>query len=162
MARKSKMFKQISNVHVEELNDNDWSSFLKLEKQNDSLRSAYVHKVRISWITKSNESSDAQGQGLLFCASYDKALDSSTPANNDGQIITASASRGGGGVVTLDIRRRITENYDGTDAEVLKLLQGTGGAPVYLHAHKSTTGNDPSDYMLVIETWGRWFSAESL
>jgi len=160
--RKSRMFKQISNVHVESVSDNDWSSFLRLEKQNDSLNSAYVDKIRISWITKSNESSDAQGQGLLFVASYDKALDSSTPANNDGQVICASASRGGGGVVTLDIRRRITDNYTGTDADVLQLLQGSGGAPIYLHLHKSTTANDPSEYMLVIETWGRWFSAESL
>ena len=159
-SRKSKMFKQISNVHLETVAENDWSSFLKLEKQDPSMRSAYVDKVRISWVVASDESTDPN-QGLLFVASHDSALDSSTPANNDGQIIAASASRGGAGVVTLDIKRRITIDYDSADAAILELLEGTAGAPVYLHAYKAATG-DAANYYLVIETYGRWFSATSL
>jgi len=158
--RKSKMFKQISNVHLETVNENDWSSFLKLEKQDPSMKSAYIDKVRISWVIATDESTDPN-QGLLFVASHDSALDSSTPANNDGQIIAASASRGGAGVVTLDIKRRITIDYDSADAAILELLEGTSGAPVYLHAYKADTGA-AADFYLVIETFGRWFTATSL
>jgi len=161
MARRSRMFKQISNVHVETVADDDWSSFLKLEKQDPSMKSAYIDKVRISWVIDTDESSDAAGQGLLFVASHDDALDSSTPANNDGNVITASASRGGGGVVTLPINRRITMDYDGTDSDVLELLKGSDGAPVFLHIYKSDT-NQQANIYLVIETWGRWFTATSL
>jgi len=162
MARRKvkKMFKQISNVHLETVNENDWSSFLKLEKQDPFMRSAYIDKVRISWVIATDESTDPN-QGLLFVASHDKELDSTTPANNDGQVIAASASRGGAGVVTLDIRRRITVDYDGADVGILELLEGTSGAPVYLHAYKADTGA-AADFYLVIETFGRWFSATSL
>ena len=163
MARKkTKMFKQISNVHVETVADApDWSSFLKLEKQDAAMKSAYIDKVRISWVLNTDEGSDNAGTGLLFCASHDNALDSTTPANNDGQIIHASASRGGGGVVTLDIKRRITMDYDGADASVLELLQGSSGAPVYLHIRQAEKNQSLGVYM-IIETYGRWFSATSL
>ena len=70
------MFKQISNVHVETVADQDWSSFLKIEKQDPTMKSAYIDKVRISWVIDSDEGADAQGQGLLFVASHDLALDS--------------------------------------------------------------------------------------
>ena len=125
------------------------------------MKSAYIDKVRISWVIDTDEGDDAEGNGLLFVASHDRALDSTTPSNNDGNIIAASASRGGGGVVTLDIKRRITLGYDGADAAVLDLLDSSSGAPVFLHAYKSKTGQAAS-YYLVIETWGRWFSATSL
>jgi len=98
---------------------------------------------------------------LLFVASHDNALDSTTPANNDGNIIAATATRGAAGVSVLDIKRRITVDYDGSDVGIKELLQGTSGAPIYLHCYKANTGGSANFY-LVIETWGRWFSQESL
>jgi len=163
MARKSRSFKQVSNVHIESVAQQDWSSFLKIQKQNDSLKSAYVEKVRISWILDSDE--NQADNGILFVASTDDALDSSIGGGesaNDGAIISASASRGGGGVVTLDIRRRIEDNYTGSNVEVMKLLKGSGVAPIYLHMRNSTTGGGTVNYYLVVETWGRWHEAESL
>ena len=156
---KTKLFKQISNVHLEDVaQNNDWSSFLKLEKQNSSMRSAYIDKIRISWVLESEHNDSV---GCLFIASHDNALDSTTPANNDGNVIAATASRGAGGVVTLDIKRRITIDYDGASADTLQLLQGTSGAPVYCHL--MTTDIDATvGVYLVVETWGRWFSATSL
>jgi len=145
---------------METVNEGDWSSFLKLTKQDPSMRSAYVEKVRVSWVIDSDESTDPN-QGLLFVASHDATLSSSTPSDNDGQIIAASASRGGAGVITLDIKRRITMDYEGADAGVLELLEGSSGAPIYLHAYKADTGA-AANFYLVIETWGRWFNAESL
>ena len=160
MARKArKMFKQISNVHIETVANDDWSSFLELQKQDPAMKSAYIDKVRISWCVDTDEGLDPQG--LLFVASYDTDLDSTTPSNNDGQIIAASASRGAAGVVTLDIKRRITTYYDGADVGVKELLEGTAGAPIYLHVRKADHSQEANFY-LVIETWGRWFSAEAL
>jgi len=153
------MFKQISNVHKETVAAApDWSSFLKLEKQDASMRSAYIDKVRISWVSPADTDKVA---GLLFVASHDNALDSSTPENNDGNIIAASASRGAGGVVTLDVKRRITMDYDGGDTQILSLLKGSSGAPIYLHIRTADDSN-ARDVYLTIETWGRWFEATSL
>ena len=161
MARKkAKNFKTVSNVHLETVATQDWSSFLKLEKQDASMRSAYVDKVRISWCLDTDEA-DAVKEGLIFVASHDNALDSSTPANNDGNIISATASRGAAGVCTLDIKRRITIDYDGSDVGIKELLEGTAGAPIYLHAYKANTGSN-ADFYLVVETWGRWLQATSL
>ncbi len=160
--RRSKMYKQISNVHVESVTSQDWSSFLYLEKQDASMKSAYIDKVRISWVQDSDEGDDAGGEGIIFCASLDDALNSTTPATNDGNIIAATASRGGGGVVTLDIKRRITVDYDGSSADTLQLLKGMAGAPIYLHCYKSNTGAQSTNFYLIVEVWGRWFSATSL
>ena len=154
------MFKQISNVHLETVATQDWSSFLQLEKQDPSMRSAYIDKVRISWVLDTDEA-DAVKEGLLFVASHDHALDSSTPANNDGNIIAATATRGAAGVSTLNIQRRITVDYDGASSDTLTLLKGMSGAPIYLHAYKANTGS-PANFYLVIETWGRWFKSTSL
>ena len=154
------MFKQISNVHVENVSDADWSSFLKLEKQDPSMTSAYIDKVRISWVQTTEVPTGGGGVGLLFVASHDIALNSTTPSANDGNIIAASATRGGGGVVTLDIKRRITL-ADVSDTEIRALLEGSTGAPVWLHVHKSSTGSAQNFY-LVIETFGRWFKSTAL
>ena len=157
--RKKKMFKQISNVHLEDVaQNNDWSSFLKLEKQDPSMKSAYIDKVRISWVLEAEHNDSV---GCLFVASHDNALDSTTPSNNDGNVIAASASRGAGGVISLDIKRKITIDYDGSAADTLQLLQGTAGAPVFLHIMTTDIDSTVGVY-LVIETFGRWFSATSL
>ena len=159
--RKSKMFKQISNVHLEDVSQNlDWSSFLKLEKQDPSMKSAYIDKVRISWILADNEAGGDE-IGVLYVASHDNALDSTTPDNNDGNVIAASGQRGPGGIASLDIRRRITIDYDGSDVGIKELLEGTSGAPIYLHALTTDMDTTVSLY-LVVETYGRWFSATSL
>ena len=159
--RKSKMFKQVSNVHIEDVSQNlDWSSFMKLEKQDSSMRSAYIDKVRISWILADNES-DGSEIGVLFVASHDNALNSTTPSVNDGNVINASGQRGPGGIATLDVKRRITMDYDSADAAVLELLAGSSGAPVYLHVLTTDMDSTISLY-LVVETFGRWFSATSL
>ena len=152
--RKSKMFKQISNVHLETIQNDDWSSFIRYTKQQDSMTSCYIDKVRISFILGEEEAE--VNTGLLFVASMDPELDSDDPEVNDGQIISASASRGGGGVVTLPIKRRITLNNIVSAATVSQT-----GLPIYLHCRAATIGEQTKAY-LVVETWGRWFSAESL
>ena len=153
------MFKQVSNVHMETIGDSTWNSFLKLEKQDPSMQSAYIDKIRISYALDSEESS-GENSGLLFCASLDNEL-SGTPANNDGLIIAATGKHGVAGTITLDVKRRITVDYDGSATDTLTLLQGMAGAPIYLHAYKADTGSS-ENWLLVVETFGRWFSATSL
>ena len=148
----AKMFKTISNVHAETVNDSDWSSFLVINKQQDSMTSCYVDKVRISWIV--NQEETEVNTGFLFVASTDSDLDSAVPGNNDGKIISASASRGGAGVVSLDIKRRVeSQNLNS---------EGLGALPpIYLHIRSAEIGEATSAY-LVVETWGRWHKATSL
>jgi len=148
----AKMFKTISNVHAETVNDSDWSSFLVINKQQDSMTSCYVDKVRISWIVNQEEAE--VNTGFLFVASTDSDLDSAVPGNNDGKIISASASRGGAGVVSLDIKRRVeSQNLNS---------EGLGALPpIYLHIRSAEIGEATAAY-LVVETWGRWHKATSL
>jgi len=160
MPRK-KYMKQTSIMHVETINDQDWSSFAKITKQENSMRFAYVDHVRISWTLDSDEGNDNPGMGFLFVASTDDQLNSVTPGTNDGNIISASASRGGGGVVTLPIKRRITTNYEGNDSDVLELLKGSGEAPIWLHTYKSDT-NQAANLFLVVEVVGLYHTMESL
>jgi len=125
------------------------------------MRFAYVDKVRVSWTLDSDEGTDNAGMGFMFVASTDNALNSTTPSANDGAVISASACRGGGGVVTLPIKRRITTNYEGSDAQVLALLAGSGTAPIYLHAYKSDT-NQSANLFLCVEVWGHYHDAQTL
>ncbi len=154
MARKKKNFKLVSNVWLETINNDDWSSFLQIEKANDSLVSAWVDKVRISFVAGEEETE--VNTGLLFVASMDPELNSTTPSENDGQVIAASASRGGGGVVTLDIKRRIDENGTATAVHPSRT-----GLPIFLHVRSAILGESTKAYM-VVETWGRWHKATSL
>ena len=149
---KKRMFKTLSNVHVETVNDSDWSSFAVIDKQQDSMASCYVDKVRVSWII--NQEETEPHVGFLFVASTDSTLDSTTPSANDGRIISASASRGGAGVITLDVSRRIESNVLNTE--------GLGSnPPVYLHIRSAEIGEATSAY-LVVEAWGRWHKVTSL
>ena len=152
MAKKKGMFKTISNVHAETINDSDWSSFAVIDKMQDSMSSAYVDKVRISWIVNQEEAE--VNTGFLFVASTDSDLDSAIPANNDGRVISASASRGGAGVVSLDIRRRVESNLTGTEGL-------NANPPIYLHIRSAEIGEQTGAY-LVVETWGRWHKVTSL
>ena len=148
---KSSLFKTISNVHVESIANNQWSSFAILDKMQDSFKSCYVEKVRISFVT--NEEETEPNLGVLFVASLDQTL-STTASNNDGQIISASASRGAGGTTTMQIQRTVTSNEVSQDSS-------RGGDPIYLHARAANIGETTSLY-LVIETWGRLHKVTSL
>ena len=117
----------------------------------DSFNSAYIEKVRISYVSAEEETEP--NLGFLFVSSMDNTL-SATAADNDGQIISASATRGAGGTVTLPVKRRILSNDLTADSS-------TSGDPIYLHVRAATLGETTSLY-LVVETWGRWHKATSL
>ena len=151
MAKPKTMFKTVSNMHAEILPDRSWNSFLRIDKMQDSFNSAYVDKVRISYIYDSEESEP--NLGLMFVASLDNTL-SGTPATNDGQMIAVSAHNGAGGVVTLPIKRSVRSNEIVSDSS-------QAGDPIYLHLRGVAIG-EATQILLSVETFGRLQKATSL
>jgi len=145
------LFKTVSNVHLETLPDQTWNSCLRIDKMQDSFNSAYVEKVRISFVQNSEETEP--NVGFLFAASLDDTL-SSTPALNDGAIICASAVGSPAGVVTLPIKRSVRSNETPSDTS-------EAGNPIYIHLRGVALG-ESTTVLMVIETWGRWHKATSL
>ena len=145
------MFKTVSNVHLETLPDQTWNSCLRIDKMQDSFNSAYVDKVRISFVQNSEETEP--NVGFLFAASLDDTL-SGTPSANDGAIICASAVGAPAGVVTLPIKRSVRSNETPTDTS-------EAGNPIYIHLRGVALG-ESTTVLMVIETWGRWHKATSL
>ena len=145
---KKKMFKTISTAKFENMGATGaWSPIAYFEKQQKSFTSAYIDKVRVSFILEGDESESTSKQvGFLWATSTATSL-SSTDSDNTGLIISASASRGGGGVVTLPINRRIVDNSFDSDS---------GNNAVSLQCRMTDTGTDTYAITMIIETWGRW------
>ena len=148
---KKSMFKTVSNMHVEVLPDRTWNSFLRIDKMQDSFNSAYVDKVRISYVYDSEETEP--NLGLMFIASLDNTL-SATPATNDGQVIASSAHYGAAGVISLNIKRTVRSNEIVSDSS-------RSGDPIYLHLRGVAIG-ESQNILLCVETYGRLQKATSL
>ena len=155
MARRKRMFKQLSNNHIESAGTaGNWNSFAYIEKQQGQFTSAYADKARISYILDSELSANPAAQGgILFAASNSASLDNSTPANNDDNIISSSAGRLSGGVVTLDLKRIIRENETDDDS---------GQGRIWLFLKTTDMGASSNvEFDLITECWGRWHTVVS-
>ena len=150
------MFKQLANNHIEAVGTaGAWNSFAYIEKQQGQFTSAYADKARISYILDGElNTNPAAVGGILFAAANSDSLDNSTPSNNDDNIISSSAGRLGGGVVSLDLKRVIRENEADEDS---------GQGRIYLFM-KSTdmTATSHVQIDLIAEVTGRWHSVVSL
>ena len=161
MARSRRLFKTTSNMHVETVADTDWSSFAVLEKQQDSFRSAWIEKVRITYCLAEEDSAPGW-PGFLFIASLDQDLDSTTPANNDGQVLASGTGRGGAATVTLNIQRSVKFNRSDNSSSIIPdMLEKMAGAPIFLHIHSSKIG-EQTQALLCVEVFGRWHKCTSL
>ena len=145
---KRKMFKELTNSALEGMGtDGGWRLFGTIDKQQTQLKSAYVDKVRISYILYDLPSTGTPSScGIMFAASIEDTLDSTVAENNDGKIYASSAGRAPGGVVSLDIKRSIKSN-----AEEI----GRADGPVYLFV-RNTDGMSTTNTLLTVETHGRW------
>jgi len=145
------MYKQLNIAHVEALGSaGSWNSFAKLLKQQAGMSSAYIDKVKLSWILEDVEPSPSS-LGVLFACSTKETM-SNTEAENDGTVISARAGLATAGTVTLDIRRRITDNdFD----------ENSGENALMLHC-KPTNATESLSVTLIIETWGRWHTTEAI
>ena len=145
------MYKQLNIAQVEALGSaGSWNSFAKLLKQQAGMSSAYIDKVKLSWILEDVEPSPSS-LGVLFACSTKETM-SNTEAENDGTVISARAGLATAGTVTLDIRRRITDNdFD----------ENSGENALMLHC-KPTNATESLSVTLIIETWGRWHTTEAI
>ena len=141
--RKKSMFKQLNNNHLETVETN-WNSFGSFTKQQESMTSCYVDKVRVSYLVR--DAAVDESFGFMFCVSTDDDLDDTTPSNNDGRILEAKAKTGAAGTVTLDVKRRIEDN----DTDI-----NSGHGKIWLHIRPTDTGTS-ENIELVVESWGRW------
>ena len=145
---KRKMFKTLTNAFRQGLgSDGDWFLFGTIDKQQTQITSAYLDKCRISYMLDTVPTSGSSAQaGIMFCASIEDSLDSATPANNDGKIITAAAGRLIGGTVVLNVKRSIKSQAE----EV-----GRSDGPIYLFV-RNTDGLTTTNIQLAVETEGRY------
>jgi len=147
---KRQMFKTISVSKFEDMGSSgDWNPLGVFLKQQNAFKSAYVDKVRISFILEGDDGVVADEQmGYLFAVTTKQTL-SATDLDNSGYFVGASASRGGGGVVTIPINRRIVDN----DFE-----EASGQNALSLQVRMTDTGSETYNLTMIIETWGRWHS----
>ena len=145
---KKRMFKTLSITKLENLGaTGGWASVGVFQKQQAMFKSAYVDKVKISFILEGDTSGSSSKQlGYLWAVSTKQSL-SATDADNSGYIVGASASRGGGGVVTIPIQRRIVDN-DFEDT--------SGQNALALFCRMTDTGSEDYSITMVIETYGRF------
>jgi len=156
MARRRKMFKQLSNNHVEAVGTaGSWNSFAYIEKQQGQFTSAYADKARIAYCLETELATNpAAVGGFLFAAANSDSLDNTTPANNDDNIISSSAGRLGSGVVTLDLKRVIRENEADDDS---------GQGRIYLFVKSTNMAASVAVQLdTILEVWGRWHKVVSL
>ena len=146
---KRKMFKTLTNGHLENLGSaGNWNLFATIDKQQTQVTSAYLEKVRLSYILDTIPAGDTvpSDAGIMFCASIQDTLDSDVASNNDGKIIAAAAGRLIGGTVVLDVRRSIKSNSE----EI-----GRADGPVYLFVRNSD-GLSTTSAILTAESHGRY------
>ena len=148
MAR-SKMFKTIDLCKYENLGSSGgWNDIATVYKQQPAFKSAYIDKIRISFILEGDATAGATSEqlGYLWVVSNASTL-SGTDADNTGYILSAAATRGGGGSVTLPVKRRIVDNTFEDDS---------GQNALRVFCRMTDTGSENYDITMVIETWGRW------
>ena len=150
---KRKMFKTIDLAKFENLGTaGGWNPLADLLKQQAGMKSAYVDKLRISFILEGDSSGSTDKHlGYMFAVSTRDTM-SAVDADNSQYIVGCSASRGGGGVVTIPVNRTIRDNsFDAT----------SGTNALRLHCRMTDTGSESYNVTMIIETWGRWHQVVS-
>ena len=144
MARK--MFKQLARLEEQNVGHTGSATVLcAFEKQQDGMVSAYLDKVRYSFVADISgyESDKIQNLGYLFW------LSTSNSDSSSEFVISASAARGNGGVISLDCKRSIKENSANPD---------TGFGRVYLWCSTTDPDLTAGDITIhgYVEAFGRW------
>ena len=144
MARK--MYKQLARLETENVGHTGAATALCMfEKQQDGMVSAYLDKVRYSFVADISgyESDKIQNLGYLFW------LSTSGTSTNQEYIISSTATRGNGGVVSLDCKRSIKENDANPD---------TGFGRIYLWCETTDPDLTAGDITVrgYVEAFGRW------
>ena len=143
-----KMFKQLNATKFENLGaTGSWNSIGYFEKLQDSMKSAYVDYVKISFILEGDSGGqDEESRGYLWCASNKTTLSSTDSDNTEYIISGAAAGNTGGGEITLPIKRTITFNQDS---------QVSSDGRVYVHVRATDTGSENLSITMIVESYGR-------
>ena len=143
------MFKTISTTKLENLGATGaWNPVATFLKQQNAFKSAYVDKVRISYIIEGDSAGAFNAHfGTLWAVTTKGTALSATDADNTGLILGGSAGRGGGSIVTIPIKRRIVDN----DFE-----EESGQNALSLQCRATDIGSSSVNLTMIIETWGRW------
>ena len=142
------MFRTVDLTKIENLGaTGGWNPLCDFLKLQAGMKSAYIDKIRVSFIVEGDASGPTEKNlGFLFAVSNRDTM-SAVDADNSQYIIGASASRGGGGVVTIPVKRSIKDNsFDAT----------SGINALRLHCRMTDDGTATYNITMVIETWGKW------
>ena len=153
MARR-RMFKELALVKAENIGHTGGSIVIaKLLKQSAQFTSAYIDKVRISYHYDATDTFGADTPSNLIGSTF-YVTTSNTSSPSSSNVVAATGSRGFGGTVTLDVKRRIVDNDfdDDSGNHALALLVQTTDVDM---AAGDISGN------FCIEVTGRWHSVES-
>ena len=141
------MFKSLALVKTENVGHTGGSyAIAACKKQQDSFVSAYVDKVRVAYHLDVNDSPSGRPDqvGVTFYA-----CTAGTGGPNSDNLISATASRGYGGTVTLDIKRAIKENEYDTDS-------GMGQIAIWMQVSDLNLAAGDVTANTVCEAYGRW------
>jgi len=148
MARKKKMYKDLSFVNVDDLGSAGAAQpLVRIQKQQGQMSSAFIKNVRIHAIVN-----DIAGAGTPAGSTpinfmfYATTTDATAP--DDDNVIAAAATTFGGGSVNLTINRYIRDNdYDANS--------GTGAVCIWGECTDATVTSN-IEMKAVFESYGRW------
>tara|TARA_Y100001970_G_C13893378_1_gene679876 strand:+ start:111 stop:695 length:585 start_codon:yes stop_codon:yes gene_type:complete len=149
-SRRKRNFKQTTISGFENMGAaGAWNSIGYFEKERESMQSAWVDNVKVSFIEEGDGGAEEEFEtkGFLWCAS-NKATLSGTDADNSDYIISGTAvGTAGGGVINLPIKRKIVTNTEGYN---------TSQGRVYIHVRCTDIGVETSYITYIMESFGRW------
>ena len=147
---KRKMFKMLARLEEENIGHTGGSYALAFfQKEKDSMVSAYLDKVRVSFIAKVTDTHVDATPPLEKNIGYMFWLSTSASSEGSDYVLSASATRGNGGTVVLPADRRILENDENSD---------TGFGRIYLWVRTTNPDLAAGDITIeaYIEAFGRW------
>ena len=146
MARKRRMFKQMTNMKTENIGHTGAPYLLyKIDKQQNSFVSAYLDKVRIAFHYDVTDESTVR-PNFIGSTFYLSTSDSSTGST---YLVSATGTSGYGGTVTLDAKRSIRdEDEDNT--------RGDGALFVWVQPSDLNLAAGDITINTVAEAYGRW------
>ena len=152
MARRRRMFKQLSNNKTENIGHTGGIyNLYKIDKQQASFTSAWLEKLRIAYhLDVSDESATRPNDiGVTFY------LSTSSSSVDSAYLVSATGSNGYGGTVTLDAKRSIRD--EGEDSS-------RGDGALYVHIQPSDLNLPAGDITVncVAEAYGRWHQITGL
>ena len=156
MAKRRRMFKSLNRLETENIGHTGGAAPLcAFTKTQAGMSSSYLEKVRYSFLADVIDTAPTAESGppLPKNLGYLFWLSTSNTSSSAEYVISASATRGNGGVVSLEARRAIKEDA---------LASNTSYGRIYLWCEATNPDLFAGDITLrgYVEAWGRWIDIE--